>query len=384
MDKSLGVKLQKLIDSKREGTHWDFKEKYDENKASLLHDILCLSNAQHKGNRYLIFGVSDPPECEIKGVGGDNKRKKQHDFINFIRDQKFAGDIRPEIELRTEVINGVEIDVLIIFDRPEKPYYLREDVDDKGKYVKANFIYKRTGDTNTPKNMSADISAIALMWRERFGLDMSPLEKVKIYLLDYDGWKWDGVDFAYYKYFPEFTIQIGPSSERSGKSVWWDRWPVDEPLTESTYEIKYHNTQLAKLRVIHCHREGISFPYPDVGYVQTDNAAHVDATNTYSLFYYVKDTLGYSLLHHLFRGNLTNIQSCTKPPIKRLPLLIFENDEEKDSFMGNLKEDIGEFFSEYLGFPQNNLGEKMFQEEEKFADWAHKRWQCDAVFVRMF
>jgi len=40
------------------------------------------------------------------------------------------------------------------------------------------------------------------------------------------------------------------------------------------------------------------------------------------------------------------------------------------------KEDIGEFFSENPGFPQNDLGEKMFQEEEQFADWAHKRWHA--------
>lgn len=375
MDSSLMDELQKLIDSKREGTHWDFKEKYDENKASLLHDILCLSNAQHKGNRYLIFGVSDPPECEIKGVSGDNKRKKQHDFINFIREQKFAGDIRPEIELRTEIINGVEIDVLIIFDHPEKPYYLREDVDDKGKYVKANFTYKRNGDTNTPKNMSADISAIALMWRERFGLDSSPLEKIKLYLLEYENWEWDGVDFAYYKYFPEFTIKISSSSERNDKLVWWDRWPVDEPLTESVYEIKYHSTQLAQLSVIHCERVSFSFPRPDVGYVQTDNSNNVDAENTYSLFYYVKDTLGYSLLHHLFMGNLTSIQSYTKPPIKRLPFMIFKNEEERDSFMVSLKENIGGFFSEHHGYPRKCLGEKMLQEEEEFAEWAYKRWQ---------
>lgn len=375
MNNSLKDVLLSLIESKREGAYWDFKKQYDENKASLLHDILCLSNAQHKGDRFLIFGVSDPPKCEIKGVKGDANRWKQHQFIDFIKAQNFAGDIRPEIELRTEVIGEAEIDVLVIFDHPEKPYYLREDKSDKSKIVRANSIYTRTGDTNTPIDKSADVSAIATMWRERFGLDMPPLEKARLYLLDYKNWEWDGVDFAYYKYFPEFTIKIGTYSNRNEKHVWWDIWPAGEPLSESIYEIKYHATQLAKLKVIHCDREGFSFPYPDVSYIQTDNSEHKEADNTYSLFCYTKDMLSYSLLHHLFMGNCTTgIQSYTKPPIKRLPFMIFENDEEREAYMCSLKENIDEFFSAHPGFPRKCLGENMLEEEEEFAGWAYERW----------
>lgn len=374
MDGNLKETLLDLIQSQREGTYWDFKEQYDDNQASLLHDILCLSNAQHKGSRFLIYGVSNPPLCDIKGVGGDGNRKKQHHFIDFIRAQKFAGDIRPEIELRTEVINGFEIDVLIIFDRPEKPYYLREDKSDRNKTVRANFIYKRTGDTNTPINESADLSAIASMWRERFGLDMQPLEKARLYLLDYESWEWDGVDFAYYKYFPEFTVKIGASSDRVGKAVWWDMWPAGEPLSESIYEIKYHTTQLAKRQVIHCRREDFSFPYPDVGYIKTDNSQYEDAKNTYSIFSYTKDSLDYSLLHHLFRGNCeTGIRSYTKPTNKNLPFMIFENEEERKAFTSSLKENLNEFFSAHPGFPRRHLGNEMLEEEEAFADWAYAR-----------
>lgn len=99
MGNDLKNEINRLIKSKREGQYWDFKEKYHDNKASLLHDILCLSNALHKGNKYLILGVSDPAtECEIKGVSSDSKRKTQANFIDFLRDKPFAGDIRPEIE----------------------------------------------------------------------------------------------------------------------------------------------------------------------------------------------------------------------------------------------------------------------------------------------
>ena len=33
-----------LIDSKMEGEYWDFKLDFHDNKAELLHDILCMAN----------------------------------------------------------------------------------------------------------------------------------------------------------------------------------------------------------------------------------------------------------------------------------------------------------------------------------------------------
>lgn len=300
---SLENKIKTLIESKREGQYWDFKEEYHENTASLLHDIICLSNSLHKGNKYLIFGVSDPSTgCSLKDISNDVNRKNQVKFIDFIRAKDFAGDIRPEIELQTININNFEIDVLIIFDKPQKPYYLRKDYSDKGKIVRANYIYTRNLDTNTPINISADIGFIEKMWRERFGLDISPLEKLRIYLLDYENWKWDGIDSAYYENFPEFTIKITENLERTKKHCWWDEFPWEEPLSESMYQFYYHATLLTELKVILCHRESFSFPYPDIDYIQIDDSKYPEATNTYSFFYYKKDTLDYSLLYHLFYG----------------------------------------------------------------------------------
>lgn len=112
MDSDFTKDINKLIESKREGPHWDFKEKHHENRADLLHDILCLSNALYKGNKYLIFGVNDPSAgCEIKGVNNDANRKVQAGFIGFLRNKSFAGDISPEIELRNclnKRLNGLK------------------------------------------------------------------------------------------------------------------------------------------------------------------------------------------------------------------------------------------------------------------------------------
>lgn len=374
MNNELEQILFKLIESKREGTYWDFKEEYHENKASLLHDILCLANAKHNGDRYLVFGISNPPICEFKGVAGDSNRKTQAQLIDFIRSKPFSGDNKPEIELKTLHVRGAEIDILIVFNHPQKPYYLQENYQDKGKIVNANSIYTRTLDTNTPINKSADISAITTMWRERFGLDLSPLEKVGVYLLEHENWRWDGIDTAYYKFFPEFTIKIGSSSQRNEKNDWWDLFPVGEPLTEANYELKYHSVILYKLKVIDCRREDFSFTYPDFEYIKTDNSKYKEAHNTYSFFHYVKGTLDYSLLHNLFDGNLTAIQSRTKPPMGRLPFIIFNNYDEKNTFTEILQSSIGEFFAEHPSFPQKSLGEKMLEEEKLFAEWAYSKW----------
>lgn len=368
MNLDLKNNILNLIDSKREGQYWDFKEKYYDNNASLLHDIICLANSLYKGKKYLIFGISD--DYQIKGIENDINRKSQAGVIDFLRSKNFAGDIRPEIELQTIEINNFKMDVLIVFDAPQKPYYLKQDYSDKGKTVRANFIYTRNLDTNTPIDKSADIRVIENMWRERFGLDVSPLEKLKIHLLDYKNWKWDGIDSAYYELFPEFTIKTTEYSERIDKHRWWDGFPWNEPLSECMYQFYYHTTLLIELKVIHCHRENFSFPYPDVDYIKIDYN-DIDAMNTYSFFSYKEDTLDYSLLYHLFMGKPIPIQSFTKPTIDKLPFIQFKNENSKENFKLILNKHLSDFFSKHPHFPRKKLGNEMLEEEKEFAYWAY-------------
>ena len=86
--------IYELIESKREGEYWDFKEEHHQNKADLLHDILCFSNSLHDGIRYIIIGVVDGT-YEISGCCNLSTRRKQSDLIDFLRSKKFAGGYRP-------------------------------------------------------------------------------------------------------------------------------------------------------------------------------------------------------------------------------------------------------------------------------------------------
>ena len=71
--------IEKLIASGKEGPWWDFKQTYHQNNAALVHDILCMANVLHDGDRYLIFGVND--EGLITGVPGKfNRSVKKSKF----------------------------------------------------------------------------------------------------------------------------------------------------------------------------------------------------------------------------------------------------------------------------------------------------------------
>ena len=100
--------IRELISSKREDDYWDFKECHHEDRASLLHDIICMSNNRANRDSYLIFGVQDKT-FKIIGVENDLKRKNQQGIVDFLRLPKFAGQARPRVEVRTITINAHEL-----------------------------------------------------------------------------------------------------------------------------------------------------------------------------------------------------------------------------------------------------------------------------------
>ncbi|MFR9257126.1 MAG: helix-turn-helix domain-containing protein, partial [Merdibacter sp.] len=56
---ALRSEILDLISLKTEGEYWDFKGKWHDNNADLLHDIICMANNLANRDAYLIIGVSD-------------------------------------------------------------------------------------------------------------------------------------------------------------------------------------------------------------------------------------------------------------------------------------------------------------------------------------
>lgn len=212
-ERNLEDEIMQLIKLKAEGGYWDFKQKWHNNKVDLLHDIICMANNLENSDAYIIIGVEDKnkkicgiSETEESGASATEEsgasateesaasetktnRKTQQNLIDFIKDKKFAGDMRPSVYVETLKLEEKEVDVIIIKNSKNTPYYLKESFKEKDKKINAGSInagsiYTRTGDTNTPKNSTADIDKAEYLWKKRFGIDLSPMEKLPLLLKD--------------------------------------------------------------------------------------------------------------------------------------------------------------------------------------------------------
>ena len=249
---SLRSTIAALIDRKAEGTHWDFKRCHHSDKYDLIHDVLCLANANHRGDRFLIFGV-DNNDYSLHSMGDDTGRRTQADIADLFRGNasKFFQSRFPEFYLREISIADELLDVLVIVDTPHKPHYLVQRI---GRLC-AHHIYTRVCDTNTPVNDAAQPHDIERMWRERFGLDMSPLRSVHRYLSELQSWMPVAQEpsglHLYHAVFPEFTLKVTDAEDYIDCH---QEWTFGEVRTDNNhagyYEVRYHQTCLARIHYV--------------------------------------------------------------------------------------------------------------------------------------
>jgi len=201
---SMDSLIRFFLEQGKEGDCWDFKQEWHENVEDLIKDIVCFANTVHDENCYLIFGVSD--DLAIKGM--QKAKRKQADIIDTISKLYFAGDVYPSVEVNTVVFDGVELDVLTIFNIKNTPVFLKKQYG----HMRPGCIYTRIGDKNTPDDGNADVADIENLWRKRLGLTKPPLE----YIYDrlHNKTEWTALDTGYYNvYKPEYTIEIYPNDD---------------------------------------------------------------------------------------------------------------------------------------------------------------------------
>lgn len=332
MDKLKDIILD-LIDNKREGTYWDFKEEPHEDNVSLLHDLICLANCNHEGDRYLILGVTDPPKgCEIKGLTSEQKnRKNQVKLIDFLSNVSFAGEYRPEVEVQTLKIEEKEIDVIIIKNKRFKPYFLTKDYNKskKGKIVRANYIYTRISDKNTSIDKSADYNDIKVMWGEQFGLNLKIEDRFKELLGDYNNWEcdFDKKRSAYHKIHPEFTIEISKPEEGSVEP--YCAFYLSNSLYYGKAVFKHNSTLIFERDYVYCDDFRILFPEPSFMYICEENK------EIHGFYYYnleeVKGLFASILTRNRFNFN-------TRP--SGFPFIVFKDKKSLDEFVTYLKNNI--------------------------------------------
>ena len=353
---NLNNKIFSLIEMKREGSYWDYKEKYHYNNAKFIHDIICLANNLDNKDAYLIFGVSD--NGEVKGIAGDENKKNQADIIDLLRNQKFAGRIPPFVKLETILYFDKEIDVLIIFNSNQVPYYLEEQfVRDKTKIL-PGVIYTRRQDSNTPIDSIASIYEIEHLWRRRFGLDLSPFDKLRNFIKDKHLWE-NNSNGRYYKPHPEFTFVEVNNSEDRRRDVFYAHTQMNQSHYFKEYQFRYHQTILYESDMVVMDSGRYITSTPNLEVLDLDIEQH-SAPNFLSYNYYTRDSIEWDIHKFLFDSDNHEAEISNRRFLE--VILIFDNEYEKEEFNRYLRENLSPMDIEFIQNLQIiNNDERMYE-----------------------
>jgi len=316
--------ILKLITLKHElGGYWDFKREWHANKADLLHDIICMANNLESRDGYIILGVDEENDYAVCGINDDPNRKNTQNIIDFLRDKKFAGGIRPTVRVETIDHDAIEIDVLIMqFDR-YSPYYLTEKHDG----VFANNIYTRVQDTNTPKDRSADIHHIEMLWKRRFGLDVGIHERFFILLDQYDQWECDfgNTNTAFHRVFPEFKIQVQYDFDNSEHR--WEpqsAYYLNSEMGFRWIQLLYFNTVIFEWGIMDFDGAKVILPFPK------DSSLGIKVCDDVCYSYYDLTALEGKLLKLMTSGTMSYHSRHLYTDVHLF--LIFNGEEERKRF----------------------------------------------------
>lgn len=325
-DEQLAYEILNLISLKQEGEYWDFKrEWYGEKKSDLLHDIICMANNLADRDAYIIIGVDE--ENDFKPYSYDKKdRRNTQQLVDFLRDKKFAGDCRPVVTVKNLQIYEYDLDVIIIHNSSNTPFYLSV----KSDGVFPNNIYIRTQDSNTPIDKSADISNVEKLWKKRFGIDKTALERAKLFLNHASDWAECEYDESkmYYSFAPEFTIEyLRPEDDlRTGREYYFMNQTDNTPRWIDIY-LRYHQTVIYEVTGLLLDGGRLTCPAPDRNGFSLKPYHSWDV----SYAYMEKDSLKYSI--HMFYYDEENGEHRISRNALLARMLLFENAEEHQNFL---------------------------------------------------
>lgn len=317
--------IEELIDTKREGDYWDFKKKHHQDKVDLVHDIICMANNRVDRDAYIIFGVEDET-FDVVGIEDDINRRNQQGVIDILKSKKFSAGIRPQIEMRTIHTLGHEIDVMIIKNSTDTPYFLLEDFVEGKRRVRANYIYTRVGDTNTDIDKTADINNIEYLWKKRFLLTRPPFEQILNRLEKKQEWQKDGYVF-FNKYNPEFTIVIKENDDSRLLAEFYAYAMINESIMYQSININYYGTKLYGIQSVVLDSGRYSTPVPEWEFL---NFGEYSTDVDYAFKYFIKGEPSYILNQFLYDSN--NSEEVYARSRLFEVILLFENEEEKIDF----------------------------------------------------
>lgn len=326
-------KLKTLIASKQEGGYWDFKRQwYNKTKnCDLLHDIICMANNLSNEDGLIIIGVDEEKEYELVDVSTDENRRNTQQIVDFLKDKKFAGDIRPTVKVENVCMCEKTIDVIVVKNDNFTPYFLKE----RNQDLLANHIYTRIQDTNTPKNSSADIDKVEFLWKKRFGLLATPLEKLEYYITHPKDWSNgpSGENEKYHKLYPEYTITYNDVLDKRDGYEYYLFSQYDYRPRWKNIIIKYHQTILLNLLGVSLDGGRYFTPCPYTDGIKLNNSIHYDITFKYML----EDSFIYKLNLFFYHHEYSDESRIARERFLEV-ILILKDESEKIEFKNFVKD----------------------------------------------
>lgn len=327
---SLNEEVTNLIRLRQEGSFWDFKKQWYTNKSDMLHDIICMSNNLSNRTAYIIIGIDEQQDYSIVDVSCDPNRKNTQKLVDFLKDKKFAGGIRPVVHVESLNYSKGVIDTIVIENSSSTPFYLTVQYEG----VRASSIYTRVMDTNTPIDKSADINHVEQLWRKRFHLDDTPIEKFRYYLRSPDDWETiQDNDMGYfYKYSPEYTITCEKDESTNG----YEYYMFGQVNTTPSWwlvTLRYHQTAIEQF-------QGIALDGGRSFVVAPCRAYDLLNTVASSFGFYIQNDLRCRLLE-FYHCKETSEEYSYQDYMKAI--IVFWSERECKSFLNYVQTHVGEY-----------------------------------------
>ncbi|WP_379690742.1 ATP-binding protein [Mediterraneibacter gnavus] len=304
-----------------EGGYWDYKEDYTSCKEDKLIDIICMANNIEGRDAYLIYGADD--NGIVKGIETTTEPRYTTKMVTeFLRTKHFAGQYVPKVSVQVLKIDGHELDVLIVHNTRNTPYYLTDKFNpshDNKKMLLPGAVYTRINDINTPRIQTASFEHTEYLWRRRFGIDMTPSEKLLRLLDNPEDWsetRWDVDRHSYNIYNPEYQINVLDSQDAYETiSYFYD----DERMLYAPLKLNYLTTTLYETELWYMDMGRCLIPKPEHKY---------DMEHGLYYYYIEKDSLNGKLLPLFAYGK----SQCCDRSGREVPIMIFENKEMRTEF----------------------------------------------------
>ncbi|WP_322290381.1 ATP-binding protein [Paratractidigestivibacter sp.] len=340
-DDTLGQVVSELASLHREGSYWDFKREWHENKADLLHDIICLANNVGGETGLMIIGIDEDNDFGVYDIDLHCEGRKDTQGLNdFLSSKHWAGAF-PLVRVVPVHLDRGCVDVVVIdHDDAAVPYHLMEDYGAGKETVRAGAIYTRLQDGNVAKNGTATPLDTEKLWRRRFGLDKTPVERLPQLLSEPAKWhhtksslpfgEYGGGYCYYHEEFPEFTLVRTDDPDKDA----WEPFMLASPFCHGpnwwTARLYYHQTLLCE--VPGAYSDHLWIPAPKWAFLR-ESGVRSWQKDAYMYTYFIEGSIERSLMLFELDESKEGPHQCEEE-VQLLGKLVpvFESESERAGF----------------------------------------------------